>query len=129
MKDAKKPYLKEANYSKEREVYTYDVCLGQDRVGYMQLRIVPRKSDSLPEGFENNVYYEIDEPHRGHGYAKESLRLLLLDAKNKGLERLRIAVRQSNKPSISVIESLHPNLIKSGKSTEGEENLLYEVDL
>lgn len=108
---------------------TYDIYDDDKRVGMCQLRHRPGKPETLPDGFESHVYYEIEEEFRGMGYAKEALKLLLSGARNVGLSNVVLTVAEDNVPSQRVIEGYGAQFIESGNDIEGVIHRKYRIDL
>lgn len=108
---------------------TYDIFADEVRVGMCQLRHAPGKSSVMPEGFESNIYYEIDEAYRGQGHAKEALKLMLSAARRVGLGEVILTVAEDNIPSQRVIEAYNATLLASAPNTEGELHRKYRIVL
>ncbi len=108
---------------------TYDIYVDSNRVGSCQLRHSPGKSDSMPLGFESNIYYEIDEPYRGQGHAKAALKLMLSAARHVGLQVVILTVAEDNIPSQRVIEAYNAELLASAPNANGEIHRKYRITL
>lgn len=48
-----------ATASKAKDVYDYEITLDGDVVGTCQIRKALSKSDSIPSGFENNIFFAL----------------------------------------------------------------------
>ncbi len=46
-----------ATASKSKDICNYDITLGGDTIGTCQIRKTLSKSDGMPDGFENNVFF------------------------------------------------------------------------
>ncbi len=108
---------------------TYDIYDAEHRVGMCQLRHSPGKVETMPEGFESNIYYEIDEPYRGQGHAKAALKLMLSAARHVGLSVVILTVAEDNIPSQRVIEAYNAELLASEPSVDGEIYRKYRIAL
>jgi predicted acetyltransferase len=98
-------------------------------VGFTQIRHRPSCADDLPPEAANNIYYEIDEAHRGHGYGKALMGLALKEAKRIGLRKVRIAVDGENSTSRHIIEAHGAVWLRDFINRTGERYHLYEVAL
>ena len=121
--------LLQQNQNTSEQCISYDVMLDSKTIGTCQLRPLPRKSISLPEGFESHVYYEINPEYQGRGYATEVLKLLLDEARVIKLDKVLLSVATANIPSVRVIEKNNGKLIRAGFTTNNEEYKLYQIDL
>jgi predicted acetyltransferase len=108
---------------------TYDIYSDDELVGYCQLRHQPGRSEGLPVGFESHIYYEIKEPYRGRGYAKEALKHLLSAAKRIELEEVILTVAEKNIPSQHIIEAYAAELLDTAVDTEGTLHRKYRIKL
>jgi predicted acetyltransferase len=108
---------------------TYDIYEGGICVGMCQLRHIPGKSETMPEGFESNIYYEIDEAYRGRGYAKAALKLMLSAARHVGLSVVILTVAEDNVPSQRVIEAYNAELLATAPDAYGEPHRKYHIVL
>ncbi|MFZ1104611.1 MAG: GNAT family N-acetyltransferase [Hyphomicrobiaceae bacterium] len=100
-----------------------------EAIGYAQLRHRPSCSDELPPAAANHVYYRIGEAHRGRGYGKALLRLVLDEARRIGLERVRLTVDDSNPTSRHIVEGAGGVLVAEFMRTTGERCRLFEIGL
>lgn len=98
-------------------------------IGELQLRHMPSKSPSFPEGFENHIYYEIRPEFRGKGYGAGILGLGLEEARKLGLEEVVLTCVESNVASQKVIEANGGTLLDSQPSTTGELVRKYVIKL
>ena len=109
------------------ETANYEPRIDGVKIGEVQLRHRAAKSEKLPEGFESNVYYEIDPAFQGKGYAKESLKLLLEEARKVPLSEIIIVARESNIASQKVIEANGGELLESKTDAEGIVHKKYRI--
>lgn len=86
------------------DVYYFDIYLHgtHTRVGYTDLRI--GKSSYLY--YLGNVGYRIDEPYRGHHYAREAVKMVLPYARKKGMKELTITCDPENEASRRTLDGL-----------------------
>lgn len=117
------------NSDTSEDCLSFDIMLDEIMIGKCQLRTTARKSSDLPEGFESHIYYEIDEQYRGKGYAIQVLKLVLVEAKKLGFEKVLLSVSEHNPASIKVIEKNGGVLIKTGVTVAGEDYRLYEITI
>ncbi len=108
---------------------TFTIMFGGQKVGECQLRHRPRKSDNLPDGFENHIYYEIDPEFQGKGYAKEALRLILDEARKIHLAEVILSVAETNIPSQKVMESQGAELLEKAQAKDGTWQRKYKIIL
>lgn len=73
---------------------------------------------------DKNIFYEIDEKHRGHRYATKALTLLRDEMIDKGLAKMHIVIEPDNKPSINTALGFGGQLVR-----KTEDFNVYEVDL
>jgi predicted acetyltransferase len=98
-------------------------------IGYAQLRHRPSCSDDLPPEAGNHIYYEVDATHRGRGYGKTLLRLVLIEARRIGLDRVRLTVTDDNPASSHIIEDAGGQLVAEFTASTGELYRLFEISL
>jgi predicted acetyltransferase len=99
-----------------------------DVIGFAQLRHRRSHNDDRPREAANNVYYEIAAGHRGRGYGKALLRLVLDEARRIGLDRVRLTVDDSNPTSRHIIEGAGGMLIGEFiLPPTGEPRRLFEI--
>ncbi len=103
-------------------IFSDDSCIGK-----CELRHRPGKSAHLPEGFESHIYYEIDAPYRGQGYAKNALRELLIGARHLGLDEVILVVAEDNIPSQRVIEANQAELLGATLGADGLNYRKYRI--
>jgi RimJ/RimL family protein N-acetyltransferase len=106
---------KNPEVSEKKWVPSYDfaICLGSEKIGSINLRI------GYGGGFYGSqlyygghIGYNIDEKHRGNGYAGMACRALLPVAKAHGMEKLLITTRDTNRASQRVCEKLGMRLVR-----------------
>ena len=107
----------------------FDIVVDGKKIGKCNVRHTPRKSERMPDGFENHIYYEIFPKFRERGYATETLRLALEEARNIGLEEVIITVDSPNIASIKVIEKNGGVLLEERPDKEGALVRKYKIDL
>jgi predicted acetyltransferase len=88
--------------------YQFHICKDSERVGEINLRI--GYTDGLYYG--GQIGYNIDEPHRGNGYAGRACKLVASVAKAHGMIKLLITTNYPNKPSQRVCEKLGARLVR-----------------
>ncbi|MFT5180100.1 MAG: putative acetyltransferase [Candidatus Paceibacteria bacterium] len=59
----------------EENIREFGLFGGDIKVGRIQIRKKPTKSDVMPEGFESHIFYEIQEEFKGKGYGTKILEL------------------------------------------------------
>ena len=87
--------------------YTFAICKNNEKIGEAGLRIGyggGPKNDNLYYG--GQVGYNVNEEHRGNGYAVEACKLLLPIAKAHKMTKLLITNNYTNTPSRRVCEKL-----------------------
>ena len=93
--------------------YDFIVCKAGEKIGNIGLRI----------GYGGGVYgsnlyyggqigYDIDEAHRGNGYAARACKLLIPVAKAHRMEKLLITTNETNSASMRVCEKLGARLLR-----------------
>ncbi|MCL2060061.1 MAG: GNAT family N-acetyltransferase [Oscillospiraceae bacterium] len=104
-----------ANPEKKRVPgYGFAICKGGEKVGEISLRI----------GYVDNLYYggqigyNVDENHRGNGYAGRACRLVLPVAKAHGMVKLLITNDYANKASRRVCEKLGARFVRTARLPE-----------
>lgn len=89
--------------------YYYDIfTVAQAHVGKISLRI----GNNAQSCFNGHIGYEIELPHRGHGYALQACRLVLPIARAHGMQELFLTCAQSNIASRKTIERLGAQLLR-----------------
>lgn len=80
-----------------RDGYTFDICLCGQRqpVGYISLRL----GESPALYYLGHIGYRIHKAHRGHGYARRALMLLVPLMRREGLLHPVITTNVDNLPS------------------------------
>jgi predicted acetyltransferase len=107
----------------------YEAVVDGKIIGRAQLRHKPSKSNIMPEGFENHIFYEIKPEFRNKGYATETLRLLLKEAKKLGLNEVIITIASDNVPSQKVAEANGAILVDEKPAKDGTIYRKYKVNL
>lgn len=79
-----------------------------EMIGFCGIRL--REGKDMP--YLGNIEYEIYEPFRGQGYAKEASLILGNVAYDWGVQSLTITANVKNKASINVIQSLGAKFIE-----------------
>ena len=110
-------------------VDSFGIFAGGERVGMCQLRHVPSKSEKMPAGFENQIYYEVDELHQNKGYATGALSHLLDEARKIGLKNVIVAAAESNPASQRVIEKNGGKLVDTKPDRDGTLQRKYIIAL
>lgn len=102
---AKHPAVPEKNWVPS---YMFDICLDGEKVGQINLRI--GYSERLYYG--GQIGYDVDEAHRGKGFAGRACRLIAQVAKVHGMTKLLITNNQTNAASMRVCEKLGARLLR-----------------
>jgi len=93
--------------------YGFAICKGGEKIGRVDLRIGygggPHDCNLYYGG---QIGYEIDEAHRGKGYAAAACRLVVPIAKAHKMEKLLITNNIDNAPSRRVCEKLGARLVR-----------------
>jgi len=108
---AKNPAIPEKNWVPS---YYFDVCKNGEKIGAVNLRI--GYTGGLYYG--GNIGYNIDEAHRGNGYAVRACLLLAQVAKTHGMTKLLITNDQFNAASMRVCEKLGARLLRTAPLPE-----------
>jgi len=94
--------------------YQFLICKGGEKIGRINLRI----------GYTKGLYYggqigyEVDEAHRGQGYAVAACRLIAQVAKEHGMKKLLISNNYTNIASRRVCEKLGAKFVRLVKLPE-----------
>lgn len=91
-----------------------------------------RGTSELPSYVLGHIGYAVVEWKRGRGYAAQALRLLLPEARTRGLPYVELATDPDNIPSQKVITSNGGYLIERFTKTAaygGKESLRWRIDL
>lgn len=107
----------------------FELIDGEKNIGKLQLRHTPSRSEFVPEGFENHIYYEIQSEFRMKGYGKQILKLGLDEARKIGLKKVILSCNDTNIASQKIIESNGGMLIDKKENTKGELIRKYEIKL
>ena len=88
--------------------YLFDICLNGEKIGEISLRI------GYVEGlyYGGQIAYDIEEAHRGNGYALRACRLLAPVARFHNMPKLLITNEESNIASRRVCEKLGAKFIR-----------------
>ncbi len=88
--------------------YWYDILLNEtgQRVGKISIRI----GYNTHVRYNGHIGYEIDEPYRGHHYARTACRMVLPVASAYGMTHLILTCDADNAPSRRIIEGLGARL-------------------
>jgi len=93
--------------------YEFAICKEGEKIGELSLRIGygggPYNSNLYYGG---QIGYNIDEPHRGHGYVGRACRLVVPVAKAHKMKKLLITTSHTNNSSMRVCEKLGARLIR-----------------
>lgn len=108
---------------------TYGIFHDGIRVGMCQLRHRPSKSADMPSGFESHIYYEIEPPYRGMGYATAALKLLLDEAARAGMSETFLTIDEQNAPSRKVAEQNGAVHIDTAEGAGGKTYFRYRTVL
>jgi predicted acetyltransferase len=107
---------------------SFDLVDDDGRVlGFCQVRHRPSCNAALPSEAGNNIYYEIEEAHRGRGYGKALMGLALTEARRIGLEKVRLTCVDDKPASRLIIESHGGVLVRDFICKKGERYHLFEV--
>ena len=83
-----------------RPTSQFDLVDDGKKIGMLQLRHTHGSpSLGMPEGFGNNIYYEIEPEYREKGNGKKILALGLDEARKIGLKEVRLTVFEDNPSS------------------------------
>lgn len=75
-----------------------------------------------------HIGYDVRPSSRGRGFGAAALRLMLPEARRRGLERVRLTVDSDNLPSIKIIEKNGGLLSGEAISTTGKPIKQYWID-
>ena len=113
---AKNPANPEKKYI---PAYVFAICKGSEKIGEIRLRIGyggGEYGDNCYYG--GQIGYEVDEKHRGNGYAGRACKLITPVAKSHNMTKLLITTNQPNKSSARVCEKLGARLIRVARLPE-----------
>ncbi len=97
--------------------YVFSIMKNGQAIGNINFRI--GFTDGLYYG--GNIGYNIDEEHRGHGYAEKACRLLLPLIKAHGMDKVLITNDKDNLPSKRTCEKLGARFIRVARLPEWTE--------
>ena len=89
--------------------YFYDILTGGQPVGKISIRV----GGNFHTYYNGNIGYEVDEPHRGHGYARAACRLVLPVARYHGMTSLYLICAEGNIASRRTIEHLGAEFLET----------------
>ena len=88
--------------------YFYDILVNGVPVGKISIRI----GTAFHTYYNGNIGYEVDAPHRSHGYARAACRMVLDVARFHGMTSLYLTCAESNTASYRTIEGLGAELLE-----------------
>lgn len=88
--------------------YFYDILINGAPVGKISIRI----GANFHTYYNGNIGYEVDEPHRSHGYARAACRMILDVARYHDMGTLYLTCAESNIASYRTIEGLGAKLLE-----------------
>ena len=114
---SKRPAIPEKKYV---PAYDFAICKGSEKVGEINLRIgyAGFGPDSSSLYYSGQIGYNIDEKHRGNGYAGRACRLLTSVAKAHCMTKLLITNNVTNTASRRVCEKLGARLVRVARLPE-----------
>ena len=114
---AKKPALPEKKYC---PAYDFAICKGSEKIGEINLRIgyAGYGSDESSLYYGGQIGYNVDEKHRGNGYAGRACRLLSPVAKAHSMMKLLITNNYTNTASRRVCEKLGARFLRVARLPE-----------
>ena len=89
--------------------YFYDILTGGQPVGKISIRV----GGNFHTYYNGNIGYEVDGPHRGHGYARAACRLVLPVARYHGMTSLYLICAEGNIASRRTIEHLGAEFLET----------------
>lgn len=89
--------------------YFYDILTGGQPVGKISIRV----GGNFHTYYNGNIGYEVDEPHRGHGYAQAACRMVLPVARYHGMTALYLTCAEGNIASRRTIEHLGAEFLET----------------
>ena len=93
----------------ELPFYYYDICVDGVAVGKISIRV----GGNFHTYYNGNIGYEVDEPHRGHGYAQAACRMVLPVARYHGMAALYLTCAEGNIASRRTIEHLGAEFLET----------------
>ena len=109
----KSPALPEKHW---KPAYWFAICKGAEKIGNISLRIGyggGEHNDNLYYG--GHIGYDVNEPHRGNGYAAEACKLLAPIAKAHKMQKIIITNNITNTSSRRVCEKLGLKHIRTAR--------------
>lgn len=89
--------------------YFYDILTGGQPVGKISIRV----GGNFHTYYNGNIGYEVDGPHRGHGYARAACRMVLPVARYHGMTSLYLTCAEGNIASRRTIEHLGAEFLET----------------
>ena len=89
--------------------YFYDILTGGQPVGKISIRV----GGNFHTYYNGNIGYEVDGPHRGHGYAQAACRMVLPVARYHGMTSLYLTCAEGNIASRRTIEHLGAEFLET----------------
>ena len=94
-----------AGYTRQTIFWLY---VGNTPIGIAKLR---HTLNDTTRQYGGNLGYALDKRHRGRGYGKPFIALLIKEARNLGIKELVATVEKDNIPSTKVIESFSNKIL------------------
>ncbi len=89
--------------------YFYDILTGGQPVGKISIRV----GGNFHTYYNGNIGYQVDGPHRGHGYAQAACRMVLPVARYHGMTSLYLTCAEGNIASRRTIEHLGAEFLET----------------
>jgi len=104
---------------KDGNDFNYKLTYHGAVVGLSQIRIKASKGESMPDGFESNIGYEIIPEFQGRGFGKELFKLALEKIFELGVDAPIVTCGDGNLRSKKIIESAGGILLEQRKDKKG----------